>query len=143
MTISPILEQFNKALRFGLVGLFNTIISISIMTFLAHIGLHYVLYSAIAYLISMSISFVLNLRFTFNTSGQIQKRIVLFFTINFTNLGIVEIIQIILIQHFHVPHVYAVFCGMICYSTFGFIMHQLLSFSTKKMNAPREISTYA
>lgn len=61
------LSQF---LKFGLVGLFNTLIDFAVFTLLIFLSVHYAFAQAIAYLVGMANSYYMNSAFTFSSKQK-------------------------------------------------------------------------
>src|SRR3990167_10897618 len=82
--------------RYLLVGCTNSMVCFGTMAIFAHLGFHYLIYTAAGYVVAIFYSFFMNLHFTFRVNGKIVQRLLLFFFINFSNLGIVEVIEYVL-----------------------------------------------
>lgn len=125
-------QEFFTLLRYGLVGIANTVLSAGIMIFLAHLGMEYHLYSTIAYLVGIVASFALNSRFTFGIVHDAAKRrlgrFALFLGISLGLLGLTQVIQTILVEIVHLNEALAVGCGMAAYTGLGFIINRCLTF---------------
>lgn len=115
-----------RLVRYLMVGLTNMTVCFLFMFIGASLGLHYLQYTVMGYGVSILYSFYMNLRFTFRVSGNITKRLVLFFMINFTNLGIVELIEYEMITVHHYNHFFSIICAMLWYSIAGFTINALL-----------------
>jgi len=114
-----------RFVRYLMVGLTNMTVCLSFMYIGAAAGLHYLEYTVLGYFVSILYSFFMNLRFTFRVSGNITRRLTLFFVINFSNLGVVELIEYVMIDIYHFNHYLSIFCAMLWYSIAGFIMNSL------------------
>ncbi|MDF1758815.1 MAG: GtrA family protein [Legionellaceae bacterium] len=117
--------------RYLLVGCTNTTVCFAAMYIASLFGLHYLAYTAVGYLVAIIYSFFMNLRFTFKVEGKIAKRLLLFFVINLSNLGIVEIIEYILIDIFHWNRLLSILCAMTWYVITGFLINSYLVYSRK------------
>ena len=115
-----------RIVRYLMVGLTNMSVCFTFMYIGAALGLHYLQYTVLGYGVAIVYSFYMNLKFTFRVSGNITKRLILFFLINFSNLGIVELIEYEMISVYHFNHYFAIFCAMLWYSAAGFTIHALL-----------------
>src|SRR3990167_6629958 len=120
-----------KFVRYLLVGCTNTTVCFTAMYISSLMGFHYLAYTAIGYLVAIIYSFFMNLRFTFRVEGQIAKRLSLFFLINFTNLGIVEVIEYIMIDIFSLNRLFYILCAMTWYVVTGFLINNYLVYSKK------------
>ena len=117
--------------RYIMVGMTNTTVCFSTMYLGSLAGLHYLSYTAVGYLVAILYSFFMNLYFTFRVNGQILKRLTLFFAINLTNLGIVETIEYIMIDNFHINPLLSILCAMTWYVVTGFLINSYLVYSQK------------
>lgn len=120
-----------KFARYLVVGATNTLICSFIMYVGALMGLGYLTYTAIGYFVGIVLSFFMNLHFTFRVQGQIAQRLMMFFSINITNLLLVELIDYVLIESFLINNVIAIMCGMIWYMTTGFLLNNYLVYRKK------------
>ncbi len=116
-------SQHLRIVRYLMVGLTNMTVCLFFMYIGALAGLHYLEYTVLGYFVSILYSFYMNLRFTFRVSGNITKRLILFFVINFSNLGLVEVIEYVMIDVFHYNHLLSIICAMLWYSVAGFAMN--------------------
>ncbi len=117
--------------RYLMVGMTNTTVCFSAMYLGALAGLHYLSYTAVGYLVAILYSFFMNLYFTFRVEGKILKRLTLFFAINLTNLGIVEIIEYIMIDIFYMDRLFSILSAMTWYVITGFLINTYLVYSRK------------
>jgi len=115
--------------RYLLVGMTNTTVCFSVMYLCALAGLDYLMYTAVGYLVAILYSFFMNLRFTFKVEGQILKRLSMFFCINLTNLGIVEVIEYEMIDLLHMNRLFSILCAMSWYVITGFLINRYLVYS--------------
>lgn len=127
MTLSTCL--ISKFSRYFMVGIVNTIICSIVMFVGDKLNVHYLLYTALGYMVAMICSFFLNLRFTFQMDGNIWLRIGLFCCISLINLMGVEWLEFQLIEHYFLPPVFAIASGMVCYMLMGFFMHRTFTYS--------------
>lgn len=128
-------ETFIKYLGVGAV---NTAIWFFTMVICAYIYDNYLFYTAVGYITSLITSFVLNLHFTFQVSGAIAKRAFFFFLINLTNVGIVQIIQYVLIEHYHWHEYAAITAGITWYTFSGFWANQRYVFHRSSQSSSGE-----
>ncbi len=125
------LKDRYKFARYLFVGATNTLLCMTVMYLGAVMGLGYLTYTAMGYLIGIISSFFMNLHFTFRVEGQIAKRLILFFAINFTNLLIVELIEYVLIDYLLMKHLPAILSGMLWYMSTGYLMNNFLVYREK------------
>jgi putative flippase GtrA len=117
--------------RYLLVGCTNTTVCFLAMYISSLFGFHYLTYTAIGYLVAIFYSFFMNLHFTFKVEGQIFKRLTLFFVINLSNLGVVEIIEYIMIDKLYMNRLFSILCAMTWYVVTGFLINNYLVYSQK------------
>lgn len=117
--------------RYMLVGLTNTSVCFITMYIAYLFGFHYLSYTAIGYLVAIFYSFFMNLRFTFRVQGKILQRLSLFFIINLSNLGIVELIEYLMIDIFHLNRIFSILTAMTWYVITGFLMNNYLVYKRK------------
>lgn len=117
--------------RYILVGLTNSSVCFTTMYISYLLGFHYLTYTAIGYLVAIFYSFFMNLRFTFRVEGKILQRLSLFFIINLSNLGIVEIIEYVMIDIFHINRLLSILTAMTWYVITGFLMNNYLVYKRK------------
>ena len=113
-----------KIYRYTLVGTGNTIICFLIMALGAYSGLHYMVYTALGYGISIPISFFANLYYTFEVKGHLLWRGIAFFVMNIVNLLLVEVIEYYLVNTFHFDHIMTITISMAWYIIVGFLFNQ-------------------
>lgn len=118
-------SKYLRIVRYGIVGLTNAGVCVTFMYLGYLAGLHYLEYTILGYFISILFSFYMNLRFTFRVSGNIKKRLVLFFVISLSNLAMVEMIEYIMIDIYKFQPMVAIICGILWYAVIGFIINTL------------------
>lgn len=112
-------------LRYLLVGGGNAFVCMVFMAIGAWMGLGYLGYTTLGYVVGISVSFFLNLYFTFRVTKHTLKRMLLFFLMNGVNLMLMELIEYTLIDIFSVRQWMAVFFCMGWYTMVGFLMNYL------------------
>lgn len=106
------------------VGTINTLVWLITMVICAYFYDNYVFYTTVGYIVSLLVSFSLNLKYTFKVSGVIVRRISLFFFINLANLVVVQYLQTLLIDYYALPKELAILIGVIWYTLTGFYLNQ-------------------
>lgn len=106
--------------RYALVGGVNTAAGIAIIGGLAALGWPYYAYTTIAYIVVFTLSFILNLVFTFRVSGHPLRRYLRFLPVNLANLAVVQLFQAGLIEGAKVPEAAAVVAGVALYLGIGY-----------------------
>jgi putative flippase GtrA len=116
--------MIHEGLKYISVGLVNTAITVLIMVVLNSIGFYYVVYTSIAYLAGFVSSFLLNGTFTFNSGVLSVKSFLWFLFLNTLILGLVQLVQILMIEIVALPEIVGVFFGMVLYTCVGFIVNK-------------------
>ncbi len=119
-------------LRYLSVGLVNTGIGVGTMAIGAQLGLHYALYTLIGYSIGMTVSFTLNMLYTFRTAARRAARIQAFALVNLVNLLAVQLWQALLIESLGAPELPTVSSGLFIYVACGFLGNKWLVFHTER-----------
>jgi putative flippase GtrA len=126
-----LLRELFTAFRYGLVGLANTAFSTALMLVLSCIGFPYILYTAIAYVAGMFLSFILNYHITFRCAGvQVARRALKFALVSLSLLGMVQLLQFLLIEKVGIPEPVGVIAGMCFYTGSGYLINRLWVFSS-------------
>jgi putative flippase GtrA len=94
-------------LRFIVVGASNTILSWCVYAVLEHVGVHYLLASALAFVLGALNSYVLNRRWTFHSHGHRVPEAARFAVIQCVGLGIDVGLLYVLTQDAGVHHLIA------------------------------------
>jgi len=114
--------------RYCLVGGVNTLVGVSLMAAGAAAGLPYYLYTTLAYLIAMTVSFYLNFRFTFQNTQRYFVKKIKFLAVNLTLLAGVNLFQMLAIEHWNWYEYLAVGVGMVGYTLLGYGLNRTLVF---------------
>jgi len=124
------LKTLSTLIRYGLVGVINTGTSIGTMVGLAHLGIHYTIYTATGYLLAFIVSYILNGIFTFQCKQLSHRAFLVFVGINGSLLIFVEVFQISLIELLAVPELLGVATGMVIYTLVGFFLNRHFVYQT-------------
>ena len=118
-----------QLIRFIIVGIFNTIIGLSIIYILIYFGFNNYISNIFGYLVGLSISFVLNKYYVFNAQKNNQivykqfGKFILIFMIAYS----VNII-VLFIGLNHMTSYLAQFIAMIAYTVINFILNKYITF---------------
>ena len=115
-------------IRYGLVGSFNTLVTLTVMTGLAALGAHYVAFTAAGYGIGFVLSYVLNGRFTFRAAPPSPRGLALFALVNGCLLAVVEAFQLVAVELAGLPVLVAVAMGALIYLAAGFQLNRRVVF---------------
>ncbi len=117
------------AVKYGIVGVLNTIIFTAGIFILSRTGLHYIYYTAIGYVIAITFSFTMNMKFTFSRfEGRILPRAVKFLLTALTLMLAAEGVQYYLIEFRELNELTGIVAGMIFYTGTGFLINRLWVF---------------
>lgn len=72
-------SKFGQLVKFGIVGVSNTLISYAVYALLVYLGMQYLLANVVSYFAGVVNSFVWNSRFVFKTKGDPQTNPVMVF----------------------------------------------------------------
>jgi putative flippase GtrA len=129
ITTSVLFRELWTMFKYGLVGLCNTAFSAGIMYLLGRIGVGYLLYTTIAYLAGMTLSFTLNYFLTFRASGsRVFPRLLKFAAVNLSMLGVTQLVQFLLIEKIGIRELFGVILGMMVYTGGGYVLNRLWVF---------------
>ena len=87
-----------KLLKFSVVGVINTTISILCYILLVKLGMHYILANIISYILGILNSYYWNKKWVFNYQDHHISIFIKFFVVNLVVLGIVTISLFLLVQ---------------------------------------------
>ncbi len=119
-------DTIRSFVMYGMVGLMNTALSLTVMFLAASLGLGYMWYTFLGYVVGIMCSFFMNLRYTFRVQGNIWNFLPLFLAVNTFNLCVVEAIEYVLVEHFSYTEWMVVGFGMFCYSVGGFFANRYI-----------------
>lgn len=77
----------DRILRFGAVGILNTIITILSFMLLVYVGVNYLLANTLAYGLGVINSYILNKNWVFKSDAQHQRLFLKFLLVNLITLG--------------------------------------------------------
>jgi putative flippase GtrA len=100
----PIVGQW---LRFATVGVANTVLSTAVFAALFHLGVHYLLGSALAFALGALNSYVLNRRWTFRSRGRRAPELARFLCVQAVGLVVNLALLAGLVEVAGIQHVFA------------------------------------
>jgi len=122
-------EELWIAVKYGSVGVLNTLVFTGSIFLLSRTGLHYIYFTAAAYIIAIAFSFIMNMKFTFSRfPGEITKRAVKFAITAIFLMLMAEAIQYMLIEIVRLSETAGIITGMIVYTIAGFLINRLWVF---------------
>jgi putative flippase GtrA len=129
-------ETITQFIKFGVVGLSNTIISYVIYALLVYLHLHYIAASVIAFIISVLNSFFWNNKYVFKKQDE-QKRNILhsllktYLSYAFTGLVLQNLLLFVFIDIIHISKYIAPLFGLTVTVPLNFILNKLWAFRSK------------
>ncbi|MGN4426590.1 GtrA family protein [Bacillus cereus group sp. MYBK30-1] len=105
-----------KLLKFGLVGIFNTLITIVSYFILVKLGINYLVANILSYLIGVANSYYWNKNWVFQSSGKNSSIFIKFLTVNLLVLAFNTLSLFILVDKFSInefiAQIFAIGIGM-------------------------------
>jgi len=126
-------------IKFGIVGLSNTIISYLVYALLVYLGFHYLVASIIAFFISVLNSFFWNSRYVFKKEDGAKRSVLhalvkTFISYAFTGLILQNIFLFVFIDIFHISKYMAPLFSLVITVPLNFIMNKFWAFRQSKIN---------
>lgn len=119
-------------LKFGIVGILNTLINIGVYIILVSLGFNYILSNIIGYTFGLLNSFFWNKNWVFKTNRNSKYLFLKFLLINIITLGINTLILFLLVNNLHfnliLSQIVATGIGMV----FNFILNKYWTFMEKE-----------
>jgi len=126
-------ENITQAVKFGIVGVINTSLSLAIFSLLYYVfNIDYRISNGISYVIGLANSFVWNKLWTFKTSKNIFRETVLFLIVFAVCYGLQFAVLTFLVEILKMHKLAAQFIGMVFYTGFNFLGNKLLTFKKSK-----------
>lgn len=121
-------------LKFGTVGIFNTLITIVTFAVLVYIGLNYILANIFAYALGVLNSFYWNKNWVFKAKSDSNKLLLKFITVNLVtliiNTSILYFLVNLLSLNTYLSQIIATGIGLI----FNFVLNKKWTFETQNDN---------
>lgn len=127
---APVLHRrtFFEAVRFAVVGLINTAITLALIYGLTALGLSYLLANAIGYGAGFVNSFVMNRQWTFRSSGDWGRQAVSFFLVFAVSYGVQFLALLMQTVWLGVPVWLAQGTSMVVYTGVNFVLNKIVTF---------------
>jgi len=124
-------------LKFGIVGLSNTLIAYAVYAFFVFINLHYFIANFIAFTVSVTNSFYWNKKYVFKNKDKSFKNILLSYVkvyISYSITGIIlgNVLLFIFIDLLHISKYIAPFLSLFISVPLNFILNKKWAFKNKK-----------
>ncbi|MGG1676508.1 GtrA family protein [Neobacillus sp. NRS-1170] len=121
-----------KFLKFGAVGIFNTLITIGSFTLFVYLGINYLIANTIAYGLGTINSFFWNKNWVFQEKSGTLMLFLKFFVVNLITLGFNTLSLYILVDQLNIhsatAQIISTFLGMVV----NFFLNQKWTFNKKK-----------
>jgi len=120
-------------IKYGFVGVMNTLVCIATMYLFRTIGLGYQLYTLIGYVVAIIFSFFMNKEFTFkykaNDKRAVFIRMIRFVSVSVSLLLLVQLLEWIFIEKLLLSEFLGVGIPMVIYTLIGFILNRFWVFT--------------
>ena len=118
-------------MKFSIVGIINTLITISCIFMLTKIaGFHYIVANIIGYTLGLTNSFFMNRFWTFKSSGKYGRESIRFLTVFALSYLSQLILLVLLKERLVIPADYAQIIAMIFYTAINFFTNKFFTFRT-------------
>lgn len=126
-------EDISKFIKFGLVGVLNTLINWTVFTLLNFINMYYIFANIIAYVIATINSYIWNYKWVFEYNGENKKETTFKFVIlNLIGLGINTIILYLLVDKFKFNKLIALVITTGIVMIINYLINKIWVFKEKK-----------
>lgn len=122
-------------LRFAVVGASNTLLSTAVFAALFHLGVHYLLASALAFAIGALNSYTLNRRWTFRSHERRAPELARFIGVQAVGLGVNLTLLVALVEMAGIQHVFAQLLAFPAASVITFALSRQWAFRTRRRTA--------
>lgn len=122
-------NTFREFVRFCIVGVINTSITLSVIFVLMNLlNVDYKISNVIGYILGFINSFILNKFWTFKSQKNIFKESFLFILVFVISYLVNFIILIVLVENLYVNKNFALLGGMICYTFVNYSLNKIITF---------------
>lgn len=122
-------------LRFAVVGVSNTLLSTAVFAVLFHLGVPYLLGSALAFALGALNSYTFNRRWTFRSHGPRAPELARFMGVQAVGLGVNLALLALLVEVFGIRHVFAQLLAFPAASIITFALSRQWAFKTARWTA--------
>ena len=122
----PLVKQF---IKFGIVGVSNTFISLAIFYILVWFGVHYILANGVAFVLSVLNAYYWNRKYVFNKmEGSVPRQLVkIYFSYGFTFL-LSSILLFLMVDVIGIPVVVAPLINVCITTPVNFVLNRFWTF---------------
>jgi putative flippase GtrA len=125
-------QHSNKALiqflKFCVVGLSNTVISLAVYYIILYFGAHYVIASILSFIISVLNAYYWNYKYVFNTKSDILKSLIKTYTSYGFSYVLSTTLLIILVEYYNISELLAPILVLVITVPLNFILNKFWAF---------------
>jgi len=123
-------DDLYRFIRFCLVGISNTLVSLVAIYSLMYLGVNYKLANLVGYIIGLINSYIWNRRWVFNSKNKrVIKEALAFLGVFIFSYGLQYLSLIFLVQHQEINRYLAQLVSMVMYTVLSFMLNKYLTFS--------------
>ena len=115
-------------LKFCVVGLSNTVISLAVYYIILYFGAHYVIESILSFIISFLNAYYLNYKYVFNTKSDILKSLIKTYTSYGFSYVLSTTLLIILVEYYNISELLAPILVLVITVPLNFILNKFWAF---------------
>ena len=125
-------QHSNKALiqflKFCVVGLSNTVISLAVYYIILYFGAHYVIASILSFIISVLNAYYWNYKYVFNTKSDILKSLIKTYTSYGFSYVLSTTLLMILVEYYNISELLAPILVLVITVPLNFILNKFWAF---------------
>lgn len=115
-------------LKFCVVGLSNTVISLAVYYIILYFGAHYVIASILSFIISVLNAYYWNYKYVFNTKSDILKSLIKTYTSYGFSCVLSTTLLIILVEYYNISELLAPILVLVITVPLNFILNKFWAF---------------
>lgn len=119
----------NEGLRFGFVGVLNTIVGYGSYYIFIRLNIYYILASVASQIIGMTHSYIWNKFFTFKSNKKSVKEAIKFTCVALSTYFINLLLLMMFVEVYYMEKALAGFISMIIVTILSFLGHKFISFN--------------
>lgn len=125
------MKTIKQMLKYGMVGLMNTGITLSIIFILMNwLNVSYRISNVSGYIVGFFNSFLWNKHWTFQSKGKVTKELILFLLVFLFCYGLQFLLLILLVERWRLSENVSQLFSMAFYTLVGFILNKLVTFKS-------------
>lgn len=121
-------NYFHEILKYGFVGILNTIVGYGTYFILIKFNMYYILSSIISQIIGMTHSYVWNKYFTFRSNQKSLMEIIKFISVALSTYFINLFLLMVLVEVYHIDKAFSGFLSISIVTFISFLGHKFISF---------------